>query len=228
MREIRFSDRSAVVLGSEASDSILVQPVDSVELSNIEQEYSIAAQLTDRPFQLAALPVKSWNGELSPWYAEPVFGKEPFSGGAEGLLRFMENELIPRLESECACDAPRFFIGGYSLAGLFALWSGYRSPAFDGAACVSPSVWFPGWREFIEQSKPLCKRFYLSLGDAEEKARSRVLARVGDNIRFQFNALDSSGSVDCVLEWNQGNHFSEPAKRTAKGFAWLINRSKER
>ena len=28
--------------------------------------------------------------------------------------------------------------------------------------------------------------------------------------------------VDCVLEWNKGNHFKEPDIRTAKAFAWLI------
>ena len=34
-----------------------------------------------------------------------------------------------------------------------------------------------------------------------------------------------SQGTDCVLEWNEGNHFKEPDLRTAKGFAWLLNRN---
>jgi hypothetical protein len=29
---------------------------------------------------------------------------------------------------------------------------------------------------------------------------------------------------ECILEWNKGNHFKQPDLRTAKAFAWLMNR----
>ena len=64
---------------------------------------------------------------------------------------------------------------------------------------------------------------YLSLGDREERTRNPVMAEVGNAIRTGFSLLKESGT-DCVLEWNQGNHFSEPDFRTAKAFAWLMNR----
>ena len=64
---------------------------------------------------------------------------------------------------------------------------------------------------------------YLSLGDREERTRNRVMAQVGDAIRAGHTLLKECGT-DCVLEWNQGNHFKEPDLRTAKAFAWLMNR----
>ena len=36
-----------------------------------------------------------------------------------------------------------------------------------------------------------------------------------------YDCLAGQG-VECVLEWNRGNHFTEPDIRTAKAFAWLI------
>ena len=64
---------------------------------------------------------------------------------------------------------------------------------------------------------------YLSLGDREEKTGNPVMSRVGDAIRRAAFLLEESGRA-CVLEWNKGNHFKNPDLRTAKAFAWLMNR----
>ena len=110
-------------------------------------------------------------------------------------------------------------LGGYSLAGLFALWAAYSSERFQAAAAVSPSVWFSGWLDFIAERSILAKSIYLSLGKKEEKARSKTMAAVGDNIKRQYEMLMSLG-INAALEWNEGSHFTEPEIRTAKGFAW--------
>ena len=62
---------------------------------------------------------------------------------------------------------------------------------------------------------------YLSLGDKEEKTRNRVMARVGEAIRGGYSFLKDAG-ICCTLEWNEGNHFREPDRRTAKAFAWVM------
>ena len=49
------------------------------------------------------------------------------------------------------------------------------------------------------------------------------MSKVGAAIREANNLLATSG-VDCELEWNKGNHFKDPDLRTAKAFAWLMNR----
>jgi hypothetical protein len=83
-------------------------------------------------------------------------------------------------------------------------------------------VWFPRWRDFIEDRQPFAKNVYLSLGRKEEKTRNKVMAAVGDNIRRQAEIIEKSG-INVTLEWNDGNHFTEPDIRTAKGFAWCLN-----
>lgn len=49
------------------------------------------------------------------------------------------------------------------------------------------------------------------------------MAAVGDRIREAYDLL-LEREIDCVLEWNEGNHFREPDVRTARAFAWLMNR----
>ena len=73
----------------------------------------------------------------------------------------------------------------------------------------------------MAEHKPKSRHIYLSLGDKEEKVRSQILRTVGDKIREVYTELITQ-NVDCVLEWNQGNHFRETDLRTARGFAWLV------
>lgn len=50
------------------------------------------------------------------------------------------------------------------------------------------------------------------------------MSAVGDNIRRQYETLKQL-DFDVTLEWNEGNHFTEPEIRIANGFAWCANRS---
>ena len=208
---------------------LLIQPVDDHDQAGLDEEWERILSLTDgRPVTLAAFSITDWNRELSPWPAEPVFGQVPFGAGAADTLQFILGSLIPALEGRRGAAFPACFLGGYSLAGLFALWAGYQSSRFDGIAAVSPSVWFPGWMEHAEKHVSQASWVYLSLGDKEEKARNPVMARVGDCIRRQAALLrDDEGVTASTLEWNAGNHFRDAALRTAKGFAWVLNRENE-
>ena len=114
----------------------------------------------------------------------------------------------------------------YSLAGLFALWAGYQVQ-FAGIAAASPSMWFPGFTDYMEQNSPLTDNIYLSLGDKEEKTRNPVMSKVGECIREAYKCLQRKG-IDCTLEWNSGNHFKEPDLRMAKAFAWVMERTEDR
>ena len=132
---------------------LLVQPADDHDLSVLDSEVVEIQRLYGAGFRLAAFKVDDWNADLSPWEAPPAFGNEPFGGKAEQTLDYIENELLPALLGESgasASDAP-VILGGYSLAGLFALWAGTRGERFHGIAAASPSVWFPGWIEYAEK-----------------------------------------------------------------------------
>ncbi len=200
--------------GVPSAAVVLIQPVSGHDLPEIEEEARTIRRLTGADFRLVAVKVADWDRDLSPWRAPAVFGDRPFGGGAADTLE----EILPF----CADGAKTYFIGGYSLAGLFALWAAYRTDVFSGIAAASPSVWFPGFTDCMKENGIRCGAVYLSLGDKEEKARNPVMAAVGDRIREGYAILAGQG-VRCVLEWNPGNHFRDAGLRTAKAFAWLMN-----
>lgn len=210
--------------GNSNANTVLIQPIDEHELSMMDIEFSYIRTMTNNAdFLLVGVKVDNWNNDLSPWQAPAVFGKEDFGNGATSTLSYLTDELISTLASAFGQRDRKFFIGGYSLSGLFALWAVYQSGIFAGIAAASPSVWFPGFQNFVKEHTPQTKTIYLSLGNKEEKTRNPIMAQVGDAIRDIHSHLEESG-ITCTLEWNEGNHFKEPEMRTAKGFAWLLNR----
>ena len=213
-----------LIFGNPEADTLLIQMVDDHDLEVIESEISYIDKLTGgQCFALKAVRVGNWNNDLSPWPAPAVFGNEGFGGGAKEALEFVLGKIVPTPEVIRSQGIERIFIGGYSLAALFALWAGYQTDIFDGIAAASPSVWFPHFTEYMRGNEIHTDAVYLSLGDREERTRNPVMSRVGDAIREAQNLLIASG-IDCELEWNKGNHFKEPDLRTAKAFAWLMNR----
>ena len=222
--------------GNPDADLVLIQPSDEQDLSGMESEVSLIQEQAGRDFRLIALLVDDWNRDLSPWEAPPVFGKEPFGSGAENTLQKIlkivrqeqqtgEQQLGEQQTGEQQMgvnSCPKtFIIGGYSLAGLFALWAVYQTDVFAGVAAGSPSMWFPGFVDYMKEHEIGSRAVYLSLGDKEEKARNPVMATVGDCIREAHQFLSDAG-VTCTLEWNQGNHFKEPDLRMAKAFLWTM------
>ncbi len=207
-----------VPYGDPRADTVLLQIVDRRDLTNMEAEAKELSDALGRPFLLLCYPVENWNRDLSPWQAPPIFGSEPFSGGADHTLKTITERILP------ACGEKSVYLGGYSLAGLFSLWASYQTDRFKGVCAASPSVWYPGWMDFAVSHRPRTERIYLSLGDREEHAKNRVLATVGNCIRTQYAFLSEQG-ISATLEWNRGNHFQNAEQRTAKGFVWLLEHS---
>ena len=220
-KEYTLSDRTCFLYQNEAAKHLLIQPIDEHDLEGLEQEVETIKELSDKPFSLMAFMIKDWNQELTPWAAPPVFGKTLFGDGAEKTLEFITSQLLPEVQK----NIPHLILGGYSLAGLFALWAGYQTGKFEGIAAASPSVWYPKRIDYASENKPLAKSVYLSLGDKEEKAKNPVMAQVGNAIRKQHELLTEQ-EIKTILEWNAGNHFVDSDKRIAKGFAWLLNARK--
>ena len=201
--------------GNPEASVVLIQMVDDHDLAVIESDVAAIRELARQDFLLIALKVNDWNHDLSPWKAPAVFGNEDFGDGAAETLA----EVL-----EFTCDKEKtYFIGGYSLAGIFALWASYQTNVFRGVAAASPSVWFPGFLDLMKEGECRSRHVYLSLGNKEEKTRNPVMATVGDRIREAFDLLNQRGT-DCILEWNPGNHFRDPDLRTAKAFAWVMSR----
>ena len=199
--------------GNPDAKTVLIQMIDDHDLEGIGAEAEEIRDRADKDFFLICVKVQSWNDDLSPWEAAAVFGKEGFGGKAGSTL----NELMIL----CADRNRTYYIGGYSLAALFALWAAYQTDTFKGVAAASPSLWFPRFTDYMKEHSIKADSVYLSLGDKEEKTKNPVMSTGGDRIREAAEVLKRQG-VKSILEWNQGNHFTDAGMRTAKAFAWLL------
>lgn len=217
--EVLAGRRCLVTLRNQP-DALLIQPIDARDA--LSQEMQLLAAQTDRNFLHVAFPVDAWNADLSPWDAPPVFGKEAFGHGAADTLDWMRTRLMPEVRAKYAisADAP-VILGGYSLAGLFSLWSVAQVDDFAAVAGMSPSVWFPGWADYADAHPLRVRAAYISLGDREERSRNPVLATVGAAVRQQ-DARNERQGIRHILRWNQGNHFQGAEARCAAGFAWCM------
>ena len=133
---VNISGRECHLYKNSNAEFLLVQPIDEHDLEVLGQEVEIINELSDKQFSLAAFMIKDWNKELTPWSAPPVFGKIPFGSGTEDTLTFITSQLLPAVQEETA----HLILGGYSLAGLFALWASYQTDKFEGIVAASPSV----------------------------------------------------------------------------------------
>ena len=221
-KQVQIGDRPCRIYGEPHAEYLLLQMTGEHELQSMESEVAAIAQGSAHSFLFAAVPVKSWNDELSPWEAPAVWGKECFDGNAADTICFLTEQAIPTLKQQFALPRNvRIILGGYSLAGLFALWASTQTELFSGVAAASPSVWFPGWMEFEQQHPIQAQRVYLSLGDREEHTRNATMAAVGENIRTLHREL-AERRKSCVLEWNCGGHFKDADLRTARAFRWVM------
>ncbi|MBQ1896950.1 MAG: esterase [Lachnospiraceae bacterium] len=200
--------------GNPDADIILIQPSGDHEQETLENEAGLIRELSGTDFRFIGYMVKEWNRDLSPWKAPAVFGNEDFGDGAadtlSGILKL------------CTHKDKKYFLGGYSLAGLFSLWAACQTDSFAGIAAASPSVWFPGFNDYVQKNDIRTEGVYLSLGDREEMTKNAVMRTVGDRIR-ECHSLLSTRNIPCILEWNRGGHFKEPDIRTARAFAQLLH-----
>ena len=220
-----IDNKSCIGYITDAAKYLLIQPVDGHDIEVLDNEVAKIQDNIDKQFSLIAFKIEDWNSELSPWEAPPAFGNKTFGSGAKDTIEFIESRLIPTVKEKYNLgDEIIFILGGYSLAGLFSLWSAYKLETFSGIAAASPSVWFNGWEEFMNNNTPLSNTIYLSLGDTEEKTKNKVMSAVGDNIRKQEELLKND-KINTILEWNKGGHFSNLDLRVAKAFVWCIENS---
>lgn len=175
---------------------------------------------------LAGFASDDWDREFTPWPA-PALGKknEPFSGEGAKTLAWLLGDFLPHLEAVYPVSGKRAArsILGYSLGGLFALWSFLESGAFGGCASCSGSLWYDGWMEYAagKEIQPN-SRIYLSLGRAEKKARNPRMAKVGDVTRAYAETLEKNPNVEeSALAWHEGGHFQDVTQRIQEAVLWL-------
>lgn len=173
---------------------------------------------------LAAVGGLEWSSEMTPWPMPALFKKEPpFEGGADEYLQTLTQQIAPAVLAKTG-DAAWLGISGYSLGGLFALYSLYKTPMFTRVASVSGSLWYKDFREFALGShlagKP--ERAYLSIGDRESMSKNEYLKTALDATR-DIAAHFESSDVRSKFELNPGNHYADEIGRTVKALVWLVD-----
>ena len=185
------------------------------------------AELECPPFALVSLGGIAWERDMTPWPAEPATRSEaPYEGGAAAWLGALLADVLPAAEAELAEAGVAVAwrgIAGYSLAGLFALWSTWQTDVFSRVASVSGSLWYEGWTDYACGAAPTAwpERAYLSLGSREHKTPNRLMRNVRRATEKTAEVLGAHG-VTCTFELNPGNHFQETDLRMARGIKWML------
>lgn len=216
-----FEGKPLYLAGNADSPIWVLQVISENEVDFLEEQVSLLAkELENKVFYFLNILIPDWNPNLSPWEAPAVFGKEGFGSGAKETLAWIEEKLLPHLLANDAKDKT-FVLAGYSLAGLFALWAGTQTASFDGIVAGSPSLWFPKFVDYVRDNEFTASKVYISLGDTEAKTKNQVMQKVADNTEALVQSLKDKG-VDCVFEWNAGNHFKDVAGRMARGILEML------
>ena len=218
MKTIHYQNRNYMILGNLKSSTFLMYLVDESNPEDYEQIY----QKISNEYQLCMISVSihDWQGELSPWAALAIFGKHDFAGNAAKFLAELE-DFWKWFKDEHNIESNQVYLGGYSLAGLFALWASSQTNLFTKIAAVSPSVWYFNFVEYMQQNPIQTREVYMSLGDKEANAKNKVMATVKDCFDEVIQIVQKQ-NIPLTYEYNPGNHFQDVELRMKKGIQKLL------
>ena len=217
------------------------------EVVNEVKKVGVAAE-----FLLLSVQPGDWNDDFTPWSA-PAFRKgetAPAGKADEYILRLTE-EIKPYIDTNYRTkpEPEHTVLLGYSLGGLAALYSIYKTDVFGVIGSLSGSLWYDNFCEFMERNQPLREklRVYLSLGKKESLSKNPRMGKVADcterareilirqlsvstdnakddtqNIRIHGQSDNNADNV--FFEWNEGGHFHEIPKRFAKAICSMMYR----
>lgn len=186
-------------------------------------EWEALRQLKGDTVSFVVVHGLDWNGDLTPYPAQPIFKGDAFLGHGEEHLAYLENEVLPTVVKSLQKPPLWFGIAGYSLAGLFACSTLFWPSSFTRVVSASGSLWYPGFLDYaVLHQKALKPSFVsLSLGDKESQSRNPVLASVGTKTDAFASFLKMNG-IPVSFEWNPGSHYSDPDGRLARAIAHLL------
>ncbi|MCR5417154.1 MAG: alpha/beta hydrolase [Pseudobutyrivibrio sp.] len=221
---MNISGKNVYIYGETQKQSPLVI-VNTFEGDGSEV-FTALKDLTDKSFCLAVISDINWDDEMSPWECPPLYKNDgACTGGADNYIEKLTQEIIPAIKSELSNPPEKIIIAGYSLGGLFAIYSMYKTDIFCAAVSASGSLWFPDFIEFTKANR-LCKTpeaIYFSLGDKEAKTKNSLLRTVEDNTNAIYEEYKNIG-IATIFEMNPGNHFKDSDIRLAKGITWILNK----
>lgn len=215
------NEQYAFIKGKSNDAPLVVIPSFQNSGLNIKKEIE---KITDKDFSLLFIYVSDWNNDLSPYMAPSIFkGTSDFKGNADSFLNYTLNLLKIIISKENIKPIYKVLVG-YSMAGLFAVYTLFKTNEFLKVGSVSGSLWYPHFTEFVENSEVLqcISTFYMSLGDKEKKTSNKIMSQVETNSLIIFERIKPQFN-NSKFEFNPGNHFKDEDLRIAKCIAYLLN-----
>ena len=164
--------------------------------------------------RVVSVPVAGWGDALTPWPAPALRpGEKDFGGRADETLASLAAALDKAPGPHAVC--------GYSLGGLFALYAFVQEPRLAVCACLSGSVWYEGWIDWLRANAPegSGRYAYFSVGKKEKRAGLPFRHVEGDLAACADILRERGCAVDVTL--GPGNHMQHVAERLSSGLAAL-------
>ena len=183
-------------------------------IDSSEHPLDVAAAAEGLRSRVVSVPIADWGDALTPWPAPALRpGEKDFGGRADETLASLAETFNQAPGSHAIC--------GYSLGGLFALYAFVREPRLAACACLSGSVWYEGWVDWLRESAPDCagRYAYFSVGKKEKRA-GLPFRHVEEDLAACAEILRAHGcAVDVAL--GPGNHMQHVTERLAAGLTAL-------
>lgn len=215
------NEQYTFIKGKSNDSPLIVIPSFQDCALNIKKEVE---KITDKDFSLLTIYVSDWNNDLSPYVASSIFkGISDFKGNADSFLDYVLN-LIKKVVLEESIKPIYKALTGYSMAGLFAVYTLFKTNEFLKVGSVSGSLWYPLFIEFVKNNEVLqgISTFYMSLGDKEKKTSNKIMSQVETNSLIIFERIKPQFN-NSKFELNSGNHFKDEDLRIAKCISYLLN-----
>ncbi|MDO4998162.1 MAG: alpha/beta hydrolase-fold protein [Neisseria sp.] len=225
MKTKNFAGKTCHFFASAAADApLFVTCLDKHDIAPTVELLSAHFDASKNAFNLLILEEENWESAFTPWQAAAVFKKAPdFAGKADEYFALLTEEILPQMQQEYGLNPAHHAWLGYSLAGLFGVYTAYQYDFWHKIAAVSASLWFDNFLEFA-QNHAVCSRVqraYFSVGEQEKNSKNPRLAKIEDNLLAVCTLWQQQG-IAVQFERNAGGHFQDVPQRLLKAINYLL------
>jgi len=215
------------------NDNIKVKNIPVIILNTFDEDgqeiWDRTKEISCNDYCLVTISNINWNKEMSPWYMQKLFKSEDdYTGGADNYIDTLTKKIIPQIDNAIKDifdgSVSEYIIAGYSLAGLFAIYSLYKTNIFTSVISCSGSLWYPDFVEYIQNNELKIKphKIYFSLGNKEKNTKNELMSKVEEKTKFTEQYFKKR-NIETIYEENEGNHFQDVTNRIAKSIKWILD-----
>ena len=127
--------------------------------------------------------------DYTPWQATAIrSGEEDFGGQADEYHNELFYKVLPELQSKYSIDTNKIFYGGYSLGGLAAVYSLYRTNIPSAIFSICGSFWYPEFVNFCKENPVINQNASVYLYNGKtEGSHPKCAAEIHSSLRKQLN-----------------------------------------